>query len=104
MANFFRNDSFLKGSQPLGDRFLDINDLPRIPILDDDEPYVIAHGYAERPYLLAHALYESSRLWWVFALRNPDVLVDPIRDFKAGTLIYLPNSVSIDNILKYRGA
>jgi hypothetical protein len=104
MSTFFRNDSFLKGSLLLGDRFLDINTLPRIPILDDDEPYVIAHGYAERPDLLSYALYENSRLWWVFALRNPDVLVDPIRDFKAGTLIYLPNSVTVDNILKYRGS
>ena len=104
MATFHRNDSFLKGSKILGDRFLDLNDLPRIPILDDDEPYTIAPGYDERPDLLAYALYNNSRLWWVFSLRNPDVLLDPIRDFKMGTTIFLPNKVSIDNIVKYRGA
>lgn len=103
MAIFHRNDSFLKASKTLGDRFLDVNDLPRIPILDDDEQFIITSGYEERPDLLAYALYENSRLWWVFSLRNPDVLIDPIRDFKSGTVIYLPNRVSVDNILKYRG-
>ena len=102
MAVAYRPDSFLKNAVAYNDRFLDINTVPTIPALDDDEEYVIGYGFEERPDLLAFALYENSRLWWVFAARNPDVLVDPIRDFKIGTKIFLPNKVSIDNILKPR--
>jgi hypothetical protein len=41
---------------------------------------------------LAYKVYGSTALWWVFALRNPDTLKDPIRDFKAGTVIKLPSA------------
>ena len=91
-----RKDSFLKKAQPLdGNQFLGMNNLPKIPATTVDEPYVIGHGYDERPDLLAHQIYGNSRLWWVFALRNPDVIKDPIRDFKAGVEIMLPGEATI---------
>jgi hypothetical protein len=102
MANF-RPDSFLRNAEMLNDRFLDVNLLPSIAKSDDDDLYIIDYVYDERPDLLAFALYENPRLWWVFALRNPDVLVDPLRDFKPGTQIYLPSAYAVDLILKSRG-
>lgn len=93
-----RRDSFLSKAATLpGNIFLGKNTLPKILPTSEDENYVIASGYEERPDLLAHALYGNSRLWWVFAIRNPDVLRDPIRDFKAGTKIILPSEGAVSN-------
>lgn len=94
----YRKDSFLKYAGFIEDTFLDVNNLPSLPKSVDDEEYVINAAYAERPDLLAHDLYGSTRLWWVFALRNPDVIKDPIRDFTEGTRIYLPSTETV-NIL-----
>lgn len=95
MSNF-RKDSFIKNTQVLDGVFLDINKLPSIKVTLSDEEYSIDPAYDQRPDLLAHALYNNSRLWWVFALRNPDVIKDPLRDFKSGTIIYLPSAGSIN--------
>jgi hypothetical protein len=43
-----------------------------------------------RPDLLANDLYQNSELWWVFAVRNPDVIKDPVYDFVPGQQIYIP--------------
>lgn len=94
MTNF-RKDSFIKNQQILDGVFLDINKLPDIKVTLSDEEYVIDPAYDERPDLLAKTLYNNSRLWWVFALRNPDVIKDPLRDFKSGTVIFLPSAGSI---------
>ena len=91
----FRKDSFIKNNQILDGVFLDINKLPSIKVTLSDEQYTIDPAYDQRPDLLASALYNNSRLWWVFALRNPDVIKDPLRDFTAGTTIFLPSAGSI---------
>ena len=46
--------------------------------------------YEHRPDLLAHELYGNAKLWWVFAEFNPDLLNDPIVDFKTGITIKYP--------------
>ena len=84
------SDSFIKTKQLRNNKFLDVNKLPEIYQNINDEEYTIGHGYDERPDLLAHQIYGSSRLWWVFAMRNPDIIKDPIKDFKAGKTIILP--------------
>jgi len=91
-----RKDSFIKNQQILDGVFLDINKLPNVKVTLNDEQYTIDPAYDQRPDLLASALYNNSRLWWVFALRNPDTIVDPLRDFKAGTVIFLPSAGSIN--------
>ena len=94
MTNF-RKDSFIKNTQILDGVFLDINKLPQIGVTLSDEQYTIEPAYDQRPDLLAKNLYNNSRLWWVFALRNPDTIKDPLRDFAAGTIIFLPSAGSI---------
>lgn len=98
MSEIHRKDSFLKNAPALDTVFLDLNTLPSIPQSSTDEEYEIGSGYDERPDLLAYQLYGSSRLWWVFALRNPDIIIDPIRDFKAGVRIFLPGADIVRNI------
>jgi hypothetical protein len=94
----FRKDSFLRNAGFLDETFLDVNNLPSLPQNVNDEPYVINAMYDERPDLLAHELYGSTRLWWVFALRNPDLIKDPIRDFKSGLRIFLPSAENVNII------
>jgi len=65
----------------------------------DDQSYTIERTYAYRPDLLAYDLYGSPRLWWVFAQRNPDVIEDPIYDFKPGVTIQLPKPANVSSDL-----
>ena len=94
----FRKDSFLRNAGFLDETFLDVNNLPSLPQNVNDEPYVINAMYDERPDLLAHELYGSARLGWVFTLRNPDLIKDPIRDFKSGLRIFLPSAENVNII------
>jgi len=70
--------------------YLDILKPRTVPSTDSDVQFEITPPYQNRPDLLAHDLYGSRQLWWVFAQRNPDVLIDPVYDFTAGTTIFLP--------------
>lgn len=60
-----------------------------------DARYQIDPAYNLRPDLLAYDLYKDSNLWWVFSLRNPDILIDPLLNFKTGTIIYVPTSATV---------
>lgn len=95
MATQFRKESFLRNAKPLDEIFLDVNRVPTIPPSLDDVEYTLEPQYAERPDVLAAEIYGSSRYWWVFAARNPDVLKDPLRDFTSGTTIFLPAESSV---------
>lgn len=55
-----------------------------------DQPYTIESKYNMRPDLLAFNLYGSSKYWWLFAIRNREMLIDPIQDFRAGVTIRIP--------------
>ena len=100
MSSKHRKDSFLRDATTISDGlFLGLNNLPNVPRSVEDQVYEIGHSYDERPDLLAHQVYGNSRLWWVFSLRNPDVLKDPIRDFKPGTTIVVPAVSSVASFL-----
>mgnify|MGYP001211426911 FL=1 len=75
--------------------YLDLYSPRTFPQSKDDLQYKIDVFYENRPDLLAHDLYGSAKLWWVFAVRNPDVLKDPIYDFTAGTIIRIPRQDDI---------
>ena len=78
---------------------LDILKIRSVPADDDDFLYTIEAQYNFRPDLLAHDLYGTSKLWWVFAQRNMDVLKDPVFDMKAGTKIFLPKQSALQKTL-----
>jgi hypothetical protein len=75
--------------------FLDVMTNRPITKLSDDTLYEIDSVYEYRPDLLASDLYGDSALWWVFAQRNPNVLVDPLFDFVAGARIYIPKIATL---------
>lgn len=70
--------------------FLDVMINRPVPSDPADVYWTITTGYNLRPDLLAYDLYNDSKLWWVFAQRNPNRLKDPLFDFVTGTGIYLP--------------
>ena len=70
-----------------------------IPADDDDFLYEIEPQYSHRPDLLAFDLYGTSKLWWVFAQRNMDILKDPIFDMKPGVKIFLPKNSELKKAL-----
>lgn len=80
--------------------YLDIINFIDLPAEIDDIEFSITSLYMHRPDLLAYDLYGDSQLWWVFAVRNKDVLKDPIYDFIPGQVIYLPK---LDTIKKAVG-
>lgn len=70
-----------------------------IPKLIDDVLWTVTQTYNWRPDLLAYDLYSDSRLWWIFAQRNPDVLMDPMFDLTTGAKIYLPKLSTLQQVL-----
>jgi hypothetical protein len=79
--------------------FLDFMNNRSIPKLDDDVYFQISGVYEYRPDLLAYDLYTDSRLWWVFASRNPNTLKDPLFDFANGVRIYVPKLTTLQQAL-----
>jgi hypothetical protein len=73
------------------DEFLDIMSNRNISSYETDTFWEITATYHLRPDLLAFDLYSDSKLWWVFAQRNPNNIKDPLFDFVAGKKIYLPD-------------
>lgn len=81
-------------------KFLDVMVNRPIPGDPTDVYWEITPTYNLRPDLLAFDLYQSSKLWWVFAQRNPNKLKDPLFDFVSGVYIYIPKLATLQNALK----
>ena len=81
------------------ENYLDIMTNRPIPKQADDQYIELNQAYQYRPDLLALDLYEDSALWWVFAQRNPNVIKDPVWDFRAGIKIFLPKITTLKTAL-----
>jgi hypothetical protein len=79
--------------------YLDVMSNRSIPAIATDTYWLITETYNLRPDLLAYDLYNDSRLWWVFAQRNPNTLADPMFDFVTGTGIYLPTLATLTSTI-----
>ncbi len=84
---------------PIKKEFLDFLKIRPVPAEADDFLYTIEPQYTYRPDLLAFDLYQTPKLWWVFAQRNMDVIQDPIFDFVPGTQIYIPKKTGLVSLL-----
>jgi hypothetical protein len=82
-------------STPVKNWYLDLWVPRSVPKNEFDKIVKIPPEYDQRPDLMAYKEYGTPKLWWVFAVRNPDLLIDPINDFVSGLEIYIP-----ENILK----
>jgi hypothetical protein len=82
------------------EKFLDFMVDRPIPSQPSDVLYQLPAVYQYRPDLLANDLYNDSRLWWVFAARNPNKLGnDPYFDFVTGVEIYIPKLDTLKQVL-----
>jgi hypothetical protein len=81
--------------------YLDVLNFIDIPSEVDDIEFEITSLYMHRPDLLAYDIYGDSQLWWVFAVRNKDVLRDSLYDFVPGQRIFLPKLETIKNAIGY---
>ena len=79
--------------------YLDLWEGIVIPAYDNDQSLILPGLYNNKPHLLAYDLYGTSRLWWVFSVRNPDVIKDPIYDFVAGIQIYVTDKETLLSFL-----
>ena len=75
--------------------FLDIMENRPIPKVNDDILFKINQTYEYRPDLLAYDLYGDVNLWWVFAVRNPNTIKDPVFDFIPGKTIFIPKKETL---------
>ena len=96
----YRKTSVYSETQ-LHNTYLDLLVNRPIPAESDDTVFTINETYSNRPDLLAYDLYGYADLWWVFAQRNPNTLVNPLLDFKTGTLIYLPKLSNLRDTLGF---
>jgi len=88
MTTYNKLSPYYRTNQATG--YLDMITWRDIPPQPDDKMISIDTVYMHRPDLLANDLYQNSELWWVFAVRNPDVIKDPVYDFVPGQQIYIP--------------
>lgn len=70
-----------------------------IPAFDNDKILTVPVTYQHKPHLLAYDLYGDSRLWWVFSVRNPDTIKDPIYDLVGGIEIAITQKETLLGLL-----
>ncbi len=84
---------------PLRAGYLNYLSIRPVAAEDDDILYEIEPQFNYRPDLLSEYLYDTPKLWWVFAQRNLDIIRDPIFDFRSGVEIYLPKKSGLFKLL-----
>ena len=91
MTTIYRPDSNFRNNRIVNGKYLSITDELVSNKADVvTSPLIVEAKYDQRPDVLANDLYGNSRLWWVFAQRNPNEIEDPIYDFAPGVTIQLP--------------
>lgn len=68
---------------------------PAVGPADTDVLIELTSRYEGRPDLLSFDLYGTPRLWWVFAMINPDLIRDPLSDMRSGLQIYVPTKTAV---------
>jgi hypothetical protein len=97
MARYNNLSPYYSTNQASG--YLDVIEWRSIPAEADDILFTITKSYEHRPDLLAYDLYGDVGLWWVFSMRNPSRIKDPVFDMSAGVAIYIPKLSSIKTSL-----
>lgn len=98
--SIYPSTSPYKDTGIFNNKFLDFMVSRPIPSQPSDILYELPAVYQYRPDMLANDLYGDSRLWWVFAARNPNRLgFDPYFDFVTGIEIYIPKLDTLKQVL-----
>jgi len=70
-----------------------------IPSANDDMSIKITKKYENRPDILSYDLYGTPVYWWIFAIRNRDLLTDPVWDMITGIDIFAPSLNTLKKVL-----
>jgi len=93
MALYDSNSPYYSTDYSLG--YLDVQVFRDIPQSVNDVLFTVGKEYENRPDLLAYDLYQEPGLWWIFSVRNKDILRDPVFDMVAGIKIYVPTQETV---------
>lgn len=99
MAVYSKFSPYYNTSQANG--YLDIATWRSIPAEADDVLFTVDSTYMHRPDLLSYDFYQTAELWWVFAVRNPSVIKDPVYDMVPGISIYIPKINTLKAVLGF---
>lgn len=86
----YKSNSPYYGTGLIDGKFLDLLEYRTLPAESDDILKQIGPIYQYRPDLLSYDLYKTTDFWYVFILRNRDLIKDPVWDFTADKKIYIP--------------
>jgi len=95
----YKNNSPWSKTNIIDDSILDLITFRNLYPDPFDEVYTIPTEFDERPDLCSYQMYGTAKYWWIFAARNPNDIIDPIRDFSAGIKIRIPNIDNISNMV-----
>lgn len=70
-----------------------------IPAHTSDLYVQLDNKYHNRPDTLSYDLYGTPKYWWVFMVRNIDLIRDPIWDIKSGMVLYVPTLDRLQKII-----
>src|SRR4051812_2754896 len=70
----------------------------RIPPASTDTLRVLPPKFNNSPDRLSYDLYCTQQYWWVFMLRNMNVIREPVFDMRAGISIYVPPLETINTV------
>jgi hypothetical protein len=96
-TNLYDQRSFLKNAE-FRNFYLGVNKLPNISLQVGDLVQVPPEC-ENRIDLFSYQQYGSSRLWWVIALANADIIKDPTWDFKSGMTVFVPRDTNLTSTL-----
>lgn len=89
MSVTYDRKSYLRDTS-FSDFYLDTASLPSVSNVEGQ--YVVVPPECNyRIDLFAYQQYGSSRLWWLIALANIDIIKDPIWDFTSGLTVLVPD-------------
>jgi hypothetical protein len=92
-TDMYGERSFLRQTS-IKNFYLDVSKLPVINYTKGD--YVIVPPECEnRIDLFSYQQFGTSRLWWVIALANADMIKDPIWGFKSGMEVFIPRDSAL---------
>jgi hypothetical protein len=74
--------------------------VPRPIALDNSDQWVkLSSRHINKPTVLSYDLYGTPAYWWIFNIMNPDVIVDPIRDFQEGVVLRVPTLGRLQQVI-----
>jgi len=97
MATYNKLSPYANTAQTNG--YLDVIAWRSVGAESDDISFTVTSSYEHRPDLLAFDLYGDVGLWWVFSVRNPSIIKDPVFDMVPGIQIYIPKMSSMKKTL-----